>query len=88
MRKFFGHERAEPVAHEVPEKVAAGVAAFDFAAEVRVGFEDDVGAMGELANPMARELVIEVKAGFLDDTQSDAFRNDDEWLLSYGRRKI
>ena len=57
--KFFGHQGAEPMAHEGPKKVATDVAAFDFAAEVGVGFESDVGAVGELANPVARELVVE-----------------------------
>ena len=74
--KFFGHESAQPVTHEGPEEVAAGVAAFDFAAEVGVGFEGDVGAVGELANPVARELVVEVKAGFFDDAEGDSFGDD------------
>ena len=76
--KFFGHDCAEPVAHEGPEEVAAGVAAFDLAAEVGVTFENDVGAMGELANPVARKLVIEVEAGFFDDAKGDAFGDDDQ----------
>jgi hypothetical protein len=79
--EFLGHEGAEPVAHEGPEKVAAGVAAFDFAAEVAVGFEGDVGAVCELANPVARELVVEVEGGFFDDAEGDAFGDDDQWLV-------
>jgi hypothetical protein len=51
--EFAADQVVEPVAHEGPEEVAAGVAAVDFAAEVGVGMEDDVGAVGELANPMA-----------------------------------
>ena len=76
--KFFGHDCAEPVAHEGPEKVAAGIAAFDFAAEVGVTFENDVGAMGELANPVARKLVVKVEAGFFDYADGDCFGDDDQ----------
>ena len=78
VRSFFGQDGAEPVAHEGPEEVATGVAAFNFAAEGGVGFEGDVGAVGELANPVARELVVEVEAGFFDDAAGDHLRDDDE----------
>jgi hypothetical protein len=54
-------------------------------AEFGVAIEDDVGALGELANPVAREFVIEIKAGFLDDGPGDDFRDDDERGGGLGR---
>jgi hypothetical protein len=88
VRKFFGHERAEPVAHEGPEEIATGVAAFYFAAEIGVAFEGDVGAVGESANPVVREIVFEIETRFLNNSASDRFGDDDQRLFSHWAEKI